>query len=366
MNNKINIYSCLILIPIIKIWETGNFDLSGVCPSNVLDKVIQFIKNNLLCIALLNIDLVGVDFPERTDKRFTVVYILRSVHFNTCFYLYTQINEQTMLPSIVPQFNNLAWSEREVWDLFGIIFSNHQNLTRLLTDYGFNGHPLRKDFPISGYNEINWNKRYIKLQYTPTQLTQEYRHQGLYEIYVLVYMYYLFTIVFLASLPRWVLSLIIIADESDINNWRLLHLNILGFLLIMGSVYLPFYTYYAYRIYNTTSTTGITIVKCYLRTIENIRVPVYLQIIFIVIYLTVVCYTLLRFNFSTELFIDFSFLDELPNYGNYMLPQSTFFAGFYFIGGPLMVLCGTYTLWNNQGIRDFCKYCKDLYNNRRP
>ena len=120
------------------------------------------------------VDVCGVDYPER-KKRFEVVYHLLSLRFNSRIRVKTQVDELTPVPSVTSVFNSAGWFEREVWDLFGVYFSNHPDLRRILTDYGFEGHPLRKDFPLSGYVEVRYDEEQKRVVTEPIEMTQEFR-----------------------------------------------------------------------------------------------------------------------------------------------------------------------------------------------
>ena len=121
------------------------------------------------------IDVTAVDYPSRS-KRFSVVYQLLSVQYNSRIRLSTRVDEVTPIDSITAVFSSAAWWEREVWDMFGIFFSNHPDLRRILTDYGFQGHPLRKDFPLSGYVEVRYDDSEKRVIATPVEMSQEFRY----------------------------------------------------------------------------------------------------------------------------------------------------------------------------------------------
>lgn len=120
-------------------------------------------------------DIAVYDQPGKL-KRFTVVYILNSTFFNSRLNIRTQIGELEFLKSVVSVFSNANWVEREVWDLFGIFFINHPDLRRILTDYGFTGHPLRKDFPLTGYVESFYSEFCASNNNRNVELIQEYRY----------------------------------------------------------------------------------------------------------------------------------------------------------------------------------------------
>jgi NADH-quinone oxidoreductase subunit C len=119
-------------------------------------------------------DLTAVDYPERTE-RFELVYLLLSIAENCRVRVCVAIDEDAVAPSATELFAAANWAEREVWDMFGIYFSGHPDLRRLLTDYGFEGHPLRKDFPLTGYVEVRYSETQRRVVYEPVHLTQEYR-----------------------------------------------------------------------------------------------------------------------------------------------------------------------------------------------
>ena len=119
-------------------------------------------------------DLTAVDFPERPE-RFDVVYQMLSVNNNMRLRIITCADEGDIVPSVIGLFRSADWAEREVWDMFGIYFSGHPDMRRLLTDYGFEGHPLRKDFPLTGYVEVRYSDTERRVVYEPVHLNQEYR-----------------------------------------------------------------------------------------------------------------------------------------------------------------------------------------------
>jgi NADH-quinone oxidoreductase subunit C len=120
------------------------------------------------------VDLCGVDYPER-ERRFDVVYHLLSLHHNARVRVKVETDETTPVPSVVEVFPTANWFEREAWDMYGIFFADHPDLRRLLTDYGFEGHPLRKDFPLSGYVEMRYDEELKRVVYEPIKLRQDFR-----------------------------------------------------------------------------------------------------------------------------------------------------------------------------------------------
>jgi NADH-quinone oxidoreductase subunit C len=140
---------------------------------SILD-VLAFLKADQACRFALLVDLTAVDWPGRA-KRFDVVYNLLSMYTNRRVRLKVQVGEDEMVPSATSLHPCANWFEREVFDMYGIVFTGHPDLRRLLTDYGFRGHPLRKDFPLTGYNEVRYDEVQKRVVYEPVRLTQEWR-----------------------------------------------------------------------------------------------------------------------------------------------------------------------------------------------
>jgi NADH-quinone oxidoreductase subunit C len=122
----------------------------------------------------LLVDIAGVDYPDRVE-RFEVVYQLLSLKHNKRVRVKVATDEATPVPSVTGVYSSAGWYEREVWDLFGVFFSDHPDLRRILTDYGFEGHPLRKDFPLTGYVEVRYDEDQRRVVYEPVKLKQEFR-----------------------------------------------------------------------------------------------------------------------------------------------------------------------------------------------
>lgn len=120
-------------------------------------------------------DIAGSDWPGRRPERFDVVYHLLSITKNYRVRVKTRTDEQAPVPSAIPAYPSADWFEREAFDMYGILFDGHPDLRRLLTDYGFTGHPLRKDFPTSGYVEVRWDEEQRRVVYEPVKLNQEFR-----------------------------------------------------------------------------------------------------------------------------------------------------------------------------------------------
>ncbi len=137
-------------------------------------KVLTFLRDDALCQFKVLIDICGVDYPER-EERFEVVYNLLSLRHNQRIRVKVKVDEEGVVPSATGVFNAANWFEREAWDLYGILFADHPDLRRLLTDYGFEGHPLRKDFPLTGYVEMRYDDEQKRVVYEPVKLTQEFR-----------------------------------------------------------------------------------------------------------------------------------------------------------------------------------------------
>ncbi len=137
-------------------------------------KVLKFLRDDANCQFTTLLDICGVDFPE-DEERFEVVYNLLSMVHNARIRLKLRTDEDTPIDSATSLFSSANWWEREAWDLFGIAFVGHPDLRRILTDYGFEGHPLRKDFPLTGYVELRYDDEQKRVVYEPVKLTQEYR-----------------------------------------------------------------------------------------------------------------------------------------------------------------------------------------------
>ena len=137
--------------------------------------VVQFLKLNENCKFRQLIDIAGVDYPE-DEKRFELIYLFLSHEHNTRIKLLIKFQVDQTINSITKIFPSANWMEREVFDMYGIKFKNHPDLRRILTDYGFKGHPLRKDFPLTGFNEVRYSEKEKKVVYEPVKLEQNYRN----------------------------------------------------------------------------------------------------------------------------------------------------------------------------------------------
>ncbi|MCH9825593.1 MAG: NADH-quinone oxidoreductase subunit C, partial [Alphaproteobacteria bacterium] len=155
-------------------WDVSFGELSvDVAPANIAG-LVDFLKTDNACKFSTLVDLTAVDYPER-PKRFEVVYHFLSMFQNHRIRLKMAIREDEIVPSITEVHPSANWFEREVFDMFGILFSGHPDLRRILTDYGFRGYPLRKDFPTTGYVELRYDEAQKRVVYEPVKLVQEYR-----------------------------------------------------------------------------------------------------------------------------------------------------------------------------------------------
>jgi len=136
--------------------------------------VLKYLRDNPACPFEELIDVCGVDWPQR-ERRFDVVYHLLSVGGNARIRVKLAVDEDTPVPSCISLFAAAAWFERETFDMYGITFSDHPDMRRILTDYGFSGHPLRKDFPLTGYVEVHYDEALKRVVYRPVKLVQEFR-----------------------------------------------------------------------------------------------------------------------------------------------------------------------------------------------
>ena len=152
-----------------------NEELTVEVNVNDLIEVVQFLKSNDKCKFRQLIDIAGVDYPEK-DKRFQLVYLFLSHENNIRIKILIKFQLDESINSLTKIFPSSNWMEREVFDMYGIKFKNHPDLRRILTDYGFKGHPLRKDFPLTGFNEVRYSEKEKKVVYEPVKLEQNYRN----------------------------------------------------------------------------------------------------------------------------------------------------------------------------------------------
>ncbi len=155
-------------------YSVANGELTVEIAPTGLVGFVEFLKVDRTCRFSSLIDITAVDYPERV-KRFDVVYHFLSMYQNHRIRLKCAIREEESVPSITDVHKSAGWFEREVFDMFGILFSGHPDLRRILTDYGFRGHPLRKDFPTTGYVEVRYDEVEKRVVYEPVTLVQEYR-----------------------------------------------------------------------------------------------------------------------------------------------------------------------------------------------
>lgn len=155
-------------------WDVTHGELNmDITPANI-EEFVEFLKVDRNCRFSTLVDITAVDYPGRS-KRFDVVYHFLSMYRNQRIRLRVAIREDEMVHSVTSVHPSANWFEREVFDMFGILFSGHPDLRRILTDYGFRGHPLRKDFPTSGYTEVRYDEKLKRVVYEPVKLVQEYR-----------------------------------------------------------------------------------------------------------------------------------------------------------------------------------------------
>src|SRR5271170_6636037 len=146
-----------------------------MCAPSALSVVMEFLRDHTNAQFRGVMDIAGVDFPTRSN-RFEVVYNMLSVRHNSRIRVKTYADEASPVPSITSLYEGANWYEREVYDLFGVFFVGHPDLRRIMTDYGFDGHPLRKDFPLTGYTEIRYDEEKKRIVVEPLELTQAFRN----------------------------------------------------------------------------------------------------------------------------------------------------------------------------------------------
>ena len=138
-------------------------------------KVLRFLRDNNECYFTQLVDITAIDYPNKPE-RFTLVYNMLSMRQNMRVRVKTTTDEDTPVPSATSLFSAANWYEREVWDMYGVMFASHPDLRRILTDYGFEGHPLRKEFPLTGYNEVRYDEEEKRVVYEPVKLQQDFRN----------------------------------------------------------------------------------------------------------------------------------------------------------------------------------------------
>jgi NADH-quinone oxidoreductase subunit C len=149
-------------------------ELTITAVASLIEPLVEFLKTDPSCRFTTLVDITAIDHPERAE-RFDIVWHFLSMYRNHRVRVVAAVRETDMVPSIIGLHPGANWFEREVFDMFGILFSGHPDLRRILTDYGFRGHPLRKDFPTTGYTEVRYDEAQKRVVYEPVKLTQEYR-----------------------------------------------------------------------------------------------------------------------------------------------------------------------------------------------
>jgi NADH-quinone oxidoreductase subunit C len=156
-------------------YAVANGELTIAASAADIVRVMTFLRDDPGCAFFSFIDVTAVDWPQR-EKRFDVVYHLLSPTRNQRIRVKIEVDEATPIASIIDVFPGANWFEREVYDLYGVVFTGHPDMRRLLTDYGFEGHPLRKDFPLTGFVEVRWDDEQKRVVYDPVKLAQEFRN----------------------------------------------------------------------------------------------------------------------------------------------------------------------------------------------
>jgi NADH-quinone oxidoreductase subunit C len=161
--------------PAVTDWSIAYGELTLIVQGSDIVYALTYLRDDPACAFRCFIDICGADYPQRA-RRFDVVYHLLSLRHNMRVRVKVQTDVATPVPSAIPVFPAANWFERETYDLYGILFSGHPDLRRLLTDYGFEGHPLRKDFPLTGFVEVRYDQDEARVVYEPVKLTQEFRN----------------------------------------------------------------------------------------------------------------------------------------------------------------------------------------------
>ncbi len=156
-------------------WAVERGELTLTARAEHIVKVLTFLRDEADCRFRTLVDICGVDWPQR-DERFDVVYHLLSMELNQRVRVKVMTDERTPIPSVIDVFPCADWFERELWDMYGVKIAGHPDLRRILTDYGFEGHPLRKDFPLTGFVELRYDEELKRVVYEPVKLTQEFRY----------------------------------------------------------------------------------------------------------------------------------------------------------------------------------------------
>jgi NADH-quinone oxidoreductase subunit C len=161
--------------PVVRGWSVAFGDLVVEVDAAAIVQVLTFLRDDDRCLFWSLVDICGADYPER-EQRFDVVYHLLSPRRNLRVRVKAMVDETTPVSSCAAVYPGANWFEREAYDLYGILFSGHPDLRRILTDYGFEGHPLRKDFPLTGFVEVRYDDEVKRVVYEPVRLTQEFRN----------------------------------------------------------------------------------------------------------------------------------------------------------------------------------------------
>ena len=154
--------------------EENHGELSITIYRDHIIETLKFLRDDINCQFKQVMDICGIDHPDQ-EERFSIIYNLLSLTHNLRIRVKITTGEKIPVPSVTSIFSSANWWEREVWDLYGIYFTNHPDMRRILTDYGFEGHPLRKDFPLTGYVELRYDEAQKRVVYEPVNLTQEFR-----------------------------------------------------------------------------------------------------------------------------------------------------------------------------------------------
>jgi NADH-quinone oxidoreductase subunit C len=163
------------LSPAVEGYSVAHEELTLKARSADIVAVLRFLRDDPRCLFWNIVDIAAVDWPSR-ERRFDVVYHLLSPKHNARIRIKIETDEATPVNSVIEVFPGADWFEREVFDLYGIAFTGHPDMRRLLTDYGFDGHPLRKDFPLTGFVEVRYDDELKRVVYSPVSLTQEFRN----------------------------------------------------------------------------------------------------------------------------------------------------------------------------------------------
>jgi NADH-quinone oxidoreductase subunit C len=178
MNDKLNELGAALAeaqAQAIERWHVALGELTLHAARDQIANVLRYLRDDPRCLFTQLLDICGVDYPGR-EYRFDVVYHLLSPQLNQRIRLKIEADDSTPVPSAVSIFPSANWYEREAFDLYGILFSGHPDLRRILTDYGFQGHPLRKDFPLTGFVEVRYSEEQKRVIYEPVKLPQEFRN----------------------------------------------------------------------------------------------------------------------------------------------------------------------------------------------